>query len=329
MKKFYILTSLVLVTFFLCGCCIKKESNQKTKICPDDKFVICQFNMRYGLENDGKVLQRKDKKRGINKTLYDGSQTWEKRVPLIQAFLEFNDVDICGTQELSWFQVEDFDKMKPEYDYFGTPTYPEKYAKKIPCANNIIVYRTSRFELLQKGDFWLSETPNKVSNGFGADKPRNCNWGKFKDKKTRKEFYFFNTHIHHIGDETKAKSAKLIIQKIKEIAGNTPFFVVGDFNMAEDHYGMKAFWDCDFMVDARKVCKTKLYGPTFTNNFGYTGLSTIYYPTTSKDSSPMRWIDWVFVSKSVDVYKYAVMSECIDGVWLSDHFPLLLKVSIK
>ncbi len=320
MKK--IITILgISVSSLLCAC---NTIIEQLKTCENTKFVVCQFNMRYGLENDGKILQRKGKK-----VVYDGTQTWQKRMPLIQDFLVFNDVDICGTQELSWFQVEDFDKMKPEYDYFGTPTQPEKYAKKIPCSNNIIVYRTSRFELLQKGDFWLSETPEKVSNGFGANKPRNCNWGKFKDKQTGKEFYFFNTHIHHIGDETKAKSAELIIKKIREIAGDAPFFVVGDFNMAEDHYGMKPIWDCDFMVDARKVCKTKLYGPNFTNNFGYTGLNTIYYPTTSKTSSPMRWIDWVFISKSIDVYKYAVMSECIDGVWLSDHFPVILKVSVK
>ena len=324
MKKLITLF-LVLTSLLITSCC---SNSSKIKPCENDKFVICQFNMRYAVPKDGKVIKRIAKNKGTKEVL-DGSQVWEKRLPLIQDFLVYRDVDICGTQELSWFQVEGFDNMKPEYDYFGTPTYPEKYAQKIPGANNIIIYKTSRFKLLQKGDFWLSETPEKVSNGFGANKPRNCNWGLFRDKKSGKEIYFFNTHIHHIGDETKAKSAELIIQKIREIAGDKPFFLVGDFNMPEDHYGMKPFWNCDFMVDARKVCKTKLYGPNFTNNYGYTGLSTIYYPTTSKTSSPMQWIDWVFVSKSVEVYKCGVMSECIDGVWHSDHFPVILKVSVK
>ena len=310
-------------------CSLFAFGSTNTTVCENNKFVVCQFNMRYKLENDGKFLKRKDDKRGVKKTVLDGSQTWEKRAPLIQAFLEYNDVDICGTQELQKPQVEYFKKMQPEFAYFGSPTQPERYDTPKSSANNIIIYRTSRFELLQKGVFWLSETPDKPVKGFGAAYPRNCNWGNFKDKKTGKEFYFFSTHIHHIGDETKAKSAELIIQKIKEIAGDKPFFVVGDFNMAEDHYGMKPIWNCDFMIDARKVCKTKLYGPNFTNNYGYTGLSVVNYPTSSRDATPMRWIDWVFISKSVEVYKYAVMSECIDGVWLSDHFPLLLKVSIK
>ncbi|MBE6414867.1 MAG: endonuclease/exonuclease/phosphatase family protein [Verrucomicrobiaceae bacterium] len=323
MKK-YLLSSFVLLSAFLCFGGAKDNS-----ICSDSSFVMCQFNMRYKLENDGKFIQRKDLKRGIKKTVLDGSQTWEKRAPLIQAFLEFNDVDICGTQELKKTQVEYFNKMSDEFSYFGIPTEPEKYDTLHSSANNIIIYRKARLELLKSGAFWLSETPEKAMKGFGAAYPRNCNWGLFKDKKSGKEFYFFSTHIHHIGDETKAKSAELIIKKIREIAGDKPFFLVGDFNMAEEHYGMKPIWDCDFMVDARKVCKTKLYGPNFTNNYGYTGLSTVSYPTSIRDNVPMQWIDWVFVSKSVDVFKCGVMSECINGIWLSDHFPVLLKVSIK
>ena len=69
------------------------------------------------------------------------------------------------------------------------------------------------------------------------------------------------------------------------------------------------------MIDASKICKTPLYGADWTLNGGYSGKKS-------------KWIDWVFVSKDIEVEKFAVFAECFDGVWLSDHFPLLLKTKI-
>ncbi len=315
----------ILIAFIVSGCNSRCDAINDCS----DKFVVCQFNMRFILENDGLVLERKKLPNGKIKVVYDGSQTWEKRAPLIEAFLKYNDVDICGTQELRKEQVEFFDKIKPEFEYFGMPSIPQKYNEKDSCANNIIIYKKSRFELLQKGDFWLSDTPEQVSNSFEAPYPRNCNWGKFKDKNTGKIFYFFNTHIHHIGVENQEKSAKLILRKIREIAGETPLFLTGDFNMSETHIGMKHFFESDYIIDARQICKTSVYGSTFTDNFGYTGKKTIGFPTVPEKIKQQSWIDWVFVSKNINVFKYGVLAECYNGVWLSDHYPLLLKVSIN
>ena len=327
MKKYITLFCLALVSLLICSCCSRDANKQRE--CVNREFVVCQFNMRFGLENDGLVLERKKLPNGKIKVVYDGSHIWEKRFPKIKAFLEYNEVDICGTQELSWFQVECFDVMK-EFAYIGTPTFPENYAKKIVGANNIILYRKDRFQLLQKGDFWLSETPEKVSNGFGANKPRNCNWGKFKDKRTGKVFYFFNTHFHHIGDKTKIESAKLFVKKVREISNGQAFITTGDLNINEDSEGIKIIKESGFMIDARQICKTPLYGAWWTNNFGYTGRQMLTYPTIpSKTPKQQKWIDWVFVSSNVEVFKYAVLAECYDGMWLSDHYPLLLKVAVK
>ena len=122
-----------------------------------------------------------------------------------------------------------------------------------------------------------------------------------------------------------------MIKKIREIAGDNTFFMMGDLNAIENSNAIQMLKKSGFMIDARSVCKTKIYGSKFTNNFAYTGRSFLEYPTVDKSRGkvPMCWIDWVFVSKNIEVLKYAVHSECYDGVWLSDHFPLLLKVNIK
>ena len=57
-----------------------------------------------------------------------------------------------------------------------------------------------------------------------------CNWAHFRVKATGKEFFLFNSHFDHIGTVARAESAKLLIEKVAEIAGKTPAFCTGDFN---------------------------------------------------------------------------------------------------
>ena len=238
-------------------------------------------------------------------------------MPLIKNFLFYHDVDVCGSQELYKNQIADItEAVKDKYEIFGTTTSPSADKLNKRNHNNVIFYKRDRFELLDSGVFWLSETPEKESKGWTARYPRNCNWGKFKDKNTGKEFFIFNTHFHHIGNDVRVNSAKLFVKKIKEIAGDNTFYAMGDLNATPDSQPIKIIKDSGFMIDAKEVCKTPLYGSTFTDNYGYTGKKSI-------------WIDWVFVSKNVEIQKYAVFSECFDGVWLSDHFPLLLKTNIN
>jgi endonuclease/exonuclease/phosphatase family metal-dependent hydrolase len=79
---------------------------------------------------------------------------------------------------------------------------------------------------LEHGDFWLSQTPDKPSKGWDATCcNRICSWGKFKEVKSGKTFYFFSVHFDHQGVEARRQSGFLMVQKIKEIAKNTPAIV--------------------------------------------------------------------------------------------------------
>src|SRR3712207_169543 len=81
-----------------------------------------------------------------------------------------------------------------------------------------IFYNTQRLKVLANGHFWLSQTPEKPSLGWDAACVRICTWGKFMDKMTGKKFYFFNTHMDHVGTVARQESARLIISRIKELA---------------------------------------------------------------------------------------------------------------
>ena len=65
--------------------------------------------------------------------------------------------------------------------------------------------------------FWLSESPEMASRGWDAALNRIVTWVHLQDRKSGKEFFHFNTHFDHKGREARENSARLILDKIKEI----------------------------------------------------------------------------------------------------------------
>ena len=99
----------------------------------------------------------------------------------------------------------------PGYDYIGIGREDGKQAGE----HSAIFYRTDKFEVLEHGNFWLSEITDRPNKGWDAVLPRICTWGEFRDKQTGFTFLFFNLHMDHVGVQARAESAKLILKKIK------------------------------------------------------------------------------------------------------------------
>ena len=98
-----------------------------------------------------------------------------------------------------------------------------------------IYYRKEKFDLLDHGTFWLSESPDIVSRGWDAACNRTVTWVKLKLKGNNKSFYYFNTHLDHQGKIARSKSIELITEKILQIAGKKPVVILGgDMNSSLD-----------------------------------------------------------------------------------------------
>ena len=119
----------------------------------------------------------------------------------------------------------------PEYDYVGVGrTDGATKGEYSP-----IFFLKDKYEALEKGNFWLSETPDVAgSKGWDAALERIASYAKLRDKATGKIFMAVNTHFDHVGVTARKESAKLIMQKIQQIVGNRPAVVTGDFNITED-----------------------------------------------------------------------------------------------
>lgn len=238
----------------------------------------------------------------------DSLNAWPHRKENVKALIRYHDFDIIGTQEGFIHQLKGILEL-PEYAYFGAGRDDGKQAGE----HSAIIYKKDRFRIVDSGNFWLSETPEKPGLGWDATCcNRICSWAKFADKNTEKEFYVFNVHFDHQGVIARQESGKLMVAKIKEIAKDVPVICTGDFNSTpetEQIKGMSAL-----LNDAYSITKQPPYGPVGTTNaFRFT--------------APMKnRIDYVFVSRQFEVLKYAVLTDAKNQRYPSDHLPVVADV---
>ncbi|HTN69269.1 MAG TPA: endonuclease/exonuclease/phosphatase family protein [Dysgonamonadaceae bacterium] len=237
----------------------------------------------------------------------DSLDAWVHRKENVNGLIRFHDFDIMGTQEGFHHQLLDITEPG-DYDYVGAGRDDGKDGGE----HSAIVYKTDRFEVLDKGDFWFSLTPNEPSFGWDAKIRRICSWAKFKDKEADKEFFFFSLHYDHQAKEARRNSSLLLIQKIREIAGDAPVFCVGDFNATPDDEPMQIIYDAGFLHDSRLISQTKPYGTEGTFN-------------AFRLDAPMKnRIDYIWVTEGITIKKYGVLNDVHYGHFPSDHFPVMV-----
>lgn len=242
----------------------------------------------------------------------DGENTWGNRKTKVSDLIRFHRADLIGVQEALSGQLGDLKTLLPGFAQCGVGRTDGKSAGEF----STIIYRASRFKMLECQTFWLSQTPEIAgSKGWDADYPRIVTWAKFRDNETKKTFFQFNTHFDHIGKIARAESARLLLTRIEKIAGKPPFIVTGDFNAVEkdEPYQILTTGAGFRLKDSRYLSINAPYGSTSTfNAFG--------------PLQPDRKIDYIFVGDGVKVVEHAVLSDQWDGKWASDHLPVLAEI---
>ena len=233
---------------------------------------------------------------------------WSSRATMVNALIRKYDFDIIGTQETYYSQHIRSITGDGTYGYTGIGRDNIQTSEHVA-----IIYKKERFDLLNSGNFWFSETPDVPSYGWGATTRRICTWGKFKDVVSGCEFFVFNSHFDHAGSSSTARveSAKLLLKKIKEIAGDLPVFATGDLNCQPNSEPVQIILNDGLLGDARELSKKTPEGPegTFTN-----------FNTAQSKSR----IDFIFVTKNIQVNEYRVIDDRPNDQFPSDHDPVLV-----
>ncbi len=241
----------------------------------------------------------------------DTGNLWVNRAPVVAALIRFHEFDVLGTQEGLKNQLDDLSKALPEYDRYGAGRDDGKEKGE----HSAIFFRKDKFKLLNKGDFWLSQTPDKPSLGWDATCcHRIVSWVYLQDLATRKKLYVFNAHFDHQGMQARRESSKLILRKIQEIAGKEPVVLTGDFNGDQASEWYLTIADSGVLKDTFRQVKYP-----YANNTSFNGFKQQF------DGKEI--IDHIFVTNAFEVKKWGILTDTYHGKFPSDHFPVLVKVT--
>lgn len=244
----------------------------------------------------------------------DSLDNWQYRKDRAANAIRFYDVDILGTQEVLHNQLEDLKQRLPGYAVIGVGREDGKEKGEYSA----LWYKTDRFDLLDSGYFWLSETPEVAgSKGWDGACERIASWAKLQDKKSGKKYFALNTHLDHVGVAARREGISLILDRVNELSDGLPVIVTGDFNSDPQSDVIKHITDAanpEHLTDSRDVAAI-VYGPSWSfHDFG-----NIPY-----DRRPL--IDYVFVNQGLKVLRYGVLAEMENNAFLSDHAPVLVTV---
>lgn len=223
---------------------------------------------------------------------------WTKRCQVICDQVNFMSPDIFGAQEVLYPQLQDMLRGLDGYDYIGVGRDDGERAGEYAA----IFYKKNRVRLLSQGNFWLSETPERPGLGWDAACIRICTWGKFKNLRTKKKFYYFNLHMDHVGIQARREAAKLVVARIKEIAKGAPVVLTGDFNVDQYDEIYRIFTDSGVLKDSYVSARLRFAENGTFNSF-------------KSDLFTKSRIDHIFVSPQTRVEAYGVFT---DSYWTPD-----------
>lgn len=249
----------------------------------------------------------------------DGINRWSNRLPGVNHFISETDADVMGMQEVLHNQLTDLQTAHPDYEAYGVGREDGHEAGEY-CP---VFWKKEKYEVLEKGYFWLSETPETPGLGWDAACERTAVWVVLRDKATLGEFLFINTHFDHRGEVARAKSVELLLSRIDELAKGRMVVLAGDFNAEPTSGVVRSLTDTSnplALIDTREVAQQKEGTENSFHDFG----------EIPEEKRPL--IDYVFVNhKPCTVKTHSIIGETDepDHVYLSDHNPLVVTLSFQ
>ena len=281
---------LLLATLLLVSACGPKEPRNRTTL------NVMTFNVRYDNPDDS-----------LN--------VWARRLPRVTAFLDSVAPDLLGAQEVLHNQLEDLSAALPGYDRYGVGREDGLREGEYQP----LFWRRDRFRAVDKGYFWLSETPEKPSLGWDAACKRTAVWAILRDSISGREILVMNTHLDHMGKVARSESVKLLIERAFTLADGREIILTGDFNATPSSPVITALGRA--FRDSRQEA-------------GWISGADWSFHDFGKISEPERErIDYIFVSPGdLDIVRNETPAEDDSDpghLYLSDHAPVLTELEIR
>ncbi len=289
-----------LVVIVLACCLCPSALGQSQKALTEVR--VMSYNIRYGTANDGE-------------------NHWDKRREFLLATIKAFDPDLLGTQETLGFQRDYLAAQLPNYEALGVGRDDGKEKGEMTA----LYFKRDRFEKLDSGHFWLSETPDiPGSKNWDAALTRMVSWVKLRDRRQPKArpLMFFNTHFDHRGTQARLESSRLLRRRIAEARKTNRVIITGDFNAGDDSEPYQALFAPDGKQPAPVTDTYRVAHPNRTPNEGtFSGFKV------TAITGPR--IDWIGVSAEWQVIQATIDRTEREGRTPSDHFPVTAIVRMR
>ena len=235
----------------------------------------------------------------------DGINDFIHRAGFIYDKIKSQKPDVIAFQEVRDESCVLLQKMLPEYEFFGT-FREENYT----IEGLYTAIRKDSFAYLATEVFWLSPTPFVVASKFEnqSECSRICLMTKIRNRKTNEVFRLLNLHLDHISEEARVLGMQCVFDFMDEYDAREKLSTVllGDFNTTPNGDVIKSCHARKGMFEATKDIAVTFHG---------------YGRETIK-------LDYIFVSDewADRVVKTETWTDCHEGIYLSDHYPVCLTI---
>lgn len=256
---------------------------------------VMSFNIRYG-------------------TADDGANSWPFRRDLVFDVIRGYRPDLLGVQEALRAQLDEIGTAVPGYTEIGAGRDDGRTAGEYSA----ILFRHGRFEPLDSGTFWFSDTPDVPgSTSWGNRITRIATWARLRDITSGATFVVYNLHFDHESQPSRERSAEMLATRLAR-HGAEPVIVMGDFNSGEDNPAYR------FLTGTGTLSTRTLESPRLRDTYrvvhpGDTLVGTFNGFTGARDGEK---IDHILISGGWTVVDAAIVTTSAAGRYPSDHFPV-------
>ena len=279
-----------------------------------DVHRFATFNVRYVNASNGDT----------------GDKLWANRRKAVTDIVKDYDFDIVGFQEVTGnnkdpqtgkSQLQDMKDMLPNYATYDVEREGKNYSY------NSIFYKKNKYTVVEKGMWYINDhpsTPGLSWQYFGDANTiaRTLAWIRFRDNKSNKEFYFACTHMNYSAASSGVYGAELNVRMLRELVGQMPVVLVGDFNMHRSHEDAYRHYRGQFYdaaITTTSTCIPK-------GNITHTGSN--WYPADNGNCKGSEF-DYHFYDHITPLSRHIITEDYNRSVTPSDHFPVLVRYKLQ
>ncbi len=180
-----------------------------------EKLRVIQFDVRQQLASDR------------------GTTTWFNRREAIDEMVRAESPDILLMQRLTVPQAEDMKNLLGRHELYYR--HGQDKTEGLSGYGTAIAWRADKYEAVDRGCFWLSDTPDTLSRGWGSS-IRSSVWVRLRSKASGKELLCMSVHLDpgttELAANSREKSIGVVSARAKALAGeDTPLLIGGGFQV--------------------------------------------------------------------------------------------------